>query len=154
MGRPQDGQAINTYPVDQPPYTYREIASLVNAYNRSGQPDEVIIAQIWSETRFDPIRSPDGRARGLMQVTPIAVKEVNRVYGSRFNHASMMNPATNIIVGTLYLGIEANRTGSLRGGLTNYNNSSRYADIVLRAAEGLRRPGARPMEVLTEVIGR
>lgn len=42
-------------------------------------------------------------ARGLMQLTSIAVKEVNRIYNRRFIFDDMLNPEANVECGVLLL---------------------------------------------------
>jgi hypothetical protein len=58
----------------------REIRRLVRANNRSSLPDELIVCQIWMESRFDACAQPAGSsARGLMQLLKVANRELFRI---------------------------------------------------------------------------
>jgi RHS repeat-associated protein len=134
--------------------TYDQVASLVDRANFTGIPDAVVIAQIWKESRFNPnARSPDGRAIGLMQLRPIAVREVNRIYGVDIEHRGMINPLHNVFVGTIYLEIEVQRHGGLAAGLNAYGTGPGYSGSIIRAANALN-GSTDPMAVLRREIGR
>jgi hypothetical protein len=101
----------------------REIRQLVHANNRSCLPDELIVCQIYMESRFDKCAQPQGSsARGLMQLLKVANRELFRLDnlckppGERCAepalyaaadafHASpaFIDEATNIQMGTRYL---------------------------------------------------
>jgi hypothetical protein len=58
----------------------REIRRLVHANNRSQLPDELIVAQIYMESRFDACaQAPGSSARGLMQLLKVANRELFRI---------------------------------------------------------------------------
>ncbi|MFS2026773.1 lytic transglycosylase domain-containing protein [Massilia sp. CT11-137] len=58
----------------------REIRRLVHENNRSCLPDEVIVCQIYMESRFDSCAQPAGSsARGLMQLLKVANRELFRL---------------------------------------------------------------------------
>lgn len=58
----------------------REIRQLVAANNRSCLPHELIVCQIYMESRFDACAQPQGSsARGLMQLLKIANRELFRL---------------------------------------------------------------------------
>ena len=58
----------------------REIRQLVAANNRAGLPDELVICQIYMESRFDACAQPAGSsARGLMQLLKVANRELFRL---------------------------------------------------------------------------
>jgi hypothetical protein len=101
----------------------REIRRLVHENNRSCLPDELIVCQIYMESRFDACAEPEGSsARGLMQLLKVANRELFRldnlckpasqrcaetalyVEADAF-HASpaFIDEATNIQMGTRYL---------------------------------------------------
>ncbi|MFL6632522.1 MAG: lytic transglycosylase domain-containing protein [Massilia sp.] len=101
----------------------REIRRLVHDNNRSCLPDELIVCQIYMESRFDACAQPEGSsARGLMQLLKVANRELFRldnlcrpqsqrraetvlyVEADAF-HASpaFIDEATNIQMGTRYL---------------------------------------------------
>lgn len=58
----------------------REIRQLVAANNRSCLADELVICQIYMESRFDACAQPEGSsARGLMQLLKVANRELFRL---------------------------------------------------------------------------
>ncbi len=67
-------------------------------------PEERIVAIIAKESSGDR-NVKDGAAGeiGLMQVTPGALSDFNRINGASYNSDSLRNPSTNIMVGTGYL---------------------------------------------------
>jgi soluble lytic murein transglycosylase len=66
---------------------------------------ELVRAIIWKETRFNSDRVGSAGERGLMQVTPIAAEDWAAAYKVEdFQPASLMDPATNIAVGSWYIG--------------------------------------------------
>jgi hypothetical protein len=101
----------------------REIRRLVHANNRSTLPDELIVCQIYMESRFDACAQPAGSsARGLMQLLKVANRELFRLdnlckpTGQRCAEAALyaeadafhaspafIDEATNIQMGTRYL---------------------------------------------------
>lgn len=107
----------------------REIRRLVHENNRSCLPDELIVCQIYMESRFDACAQPAGSsARGLMQLLKVANRELFRLdnlckpAGRRCAepflyaeadafHASpaFIDEATNILMGTRYLQVLVDR---------------------------------------------
>ena len=101
----------------------REIRRLVRENNRSCLPDELIVCQIYMESRFDACAHPAGSsARGLMQLLKVANRELFRLDNlckpatqrcaepalyaeADAFHASpaFIDEATNIQMGTRYL---------------------------------------------------
>lgn len=101
----------------------REIRRLVHENNRSCLPDELIVCQIYMESRFDACAQPAGSsARGLMQLLKVANRELFRLDNlskpasqrcaeaalyaeADAFHASpaFIDEATNIRMGTRYL---------------------------------------------------
>jgi hypothetical protein len=101
----------------------REIRRLVHENNRSCLPDELIVCQIYMESRFDARAQPAGSsARGLMQLLKVANRELFRLDNlckppsqrcaepalyaeADAFHASpaFIDEATNIRMGTRYL---------------------------------------------------
>lgn len=101
----------------------REIGALVHANNRSCLPDELIVCQIYMESRFDQCAQAEGSsARGLMQLLKVANRELFRLDNlckppsqrcaeaalyaeADAFHASpaFIDEATNIQMGTRYL---------------------------------------------------
>ena len=111
----------------------REIRTLVEANNRSSLPTELIICQIYMESRFDKNARSDGSsARGLMQLLKAPIRELYRLenlkkpWRQRRREADLyreadefhdsdqiLDEATNIRVGTAYMQalIEKRTTG-------------------------------------------
>jgi membrane-bound lytic murein transglycosylase MltF len=101
----------------------REIRKLVHANNLSGLDDDLIIAQIYMESRFDPdARASGSSARGLMQLLKVPVRELYRLENNDLPRASrkpessvyaeadrfhnspqFVDEGTNIQTGTKYL---------------------------------------------------
>ena len=101
----------------------REIRRLVHENNRSCLPDEMIVCQIYMESRFDSCAQPAGSsARGLMQLLRVANRELFRLdnlckppaqrcaepalyaEADAFHaSAAFLDEATNIQMGTRYL---------------------------------------------------
>lgn len=101
----------------------KEIRALVKANNKSEIPEDVVICQIYMESRFDKDAKADGSsARGLMQLLKVPVRELYRidnlakpradrkpdaeVYRDAdvfHDSAEMVDEATNIQWGTRYL---------------------------------------------------
>ena len=100
-----------------------EIRRLVHDNNRSCLPDELIVCQIYMDSRFDSCAQPEGSsARGLMQLLKVANRELFRLDNlckppsqrcaepalyaeADAFHASpaFIDEATNIRMGTRYL---------------------------------------------------
>jgi len=109
---------------------------LVDAAYREGERNGVdpllIIAVIGVESRFNPIARSDGGAMGLMQVIP-------HYHEDKFDAArgeSVLDPRTNIQVGTAVLREYIRRGGTETAGLQLYNgavddDSNAYAHKVL-----------------------
>lgn len=112
----------------------REIRRLVHANNRSCVPDEVIVCQIYMESRFDRCAAaPGSGARGLMQLLKIANRELFRLdnlckppaqrrgeaalyAAADAFHASpaFIDEATNIQTGTRFLQVLIDRARRAR----------------------------------------
>jgi soluble lytic murein transglycosylase-like protein len=101
----------------------REIRALVLANNRSSLSTDIIICQIYMESRFDKdAHAPDSSARGLMQLLKAPVRELARLNNlakprperrserelyhdadTFHDSAEFVDEATNIQTGTAYL---------------------------------------------------
>lgn len=101
----------------------REIRVLVLANNRSSLSTDIIICQIYMESRFDKdAHAPDSSARGLMQLLKAPVRELARLNNlakprperrserqlyrdadTFHDSAEFVDEATNIQTGTAYL---------------------------------------------------
>jgi soluble lytic murein transglycosylase-like protein len=99
----------------------------------------LIIAVMAVESRFNPVAQSDGGAMGLMQVIP-------RYHTDKFNAArgeSVLDPRTNIQLGTRVLKEYLRRGGTDVAGLQLYNGASAdagtlYANKVLGERQRLR----------------
>lgn len=120
---PQPSASASSEACRAPLARLREIRQLVHANNRSCLQDELIVCQIYMESRFDRCAQPAGSsARGLMQLLKVANRELFRLDnlckppGERCAepalyaeadafHASsaFIDEATNIQMGTRYL---------------------------------------------------
>jgi hypothetical protein len=145
----------------------REIRRLVHENNRSCLPDEVIVCQIYMESRFDACAQAEGSsARGLMQLLKVANRELFRldnlckpasqrcaervlyVEADAF-HASpaFIDEATNIQMGTRYLqalidrAMRENRADPIAEAYMDYRGvrNGIYYRKIRAAAERLKR---------------
>ena len=142
------------YRVAQEPI--EELVHAAFAAGRLTQLDPLLIlAVIAIESRFNPIAESDYGARGLMQVVPRFHLEKLAVHGGE---ATLLEPHTNILVGTRILDEYIQRTGSLEAGLQLYAGAAEdpargYAQRVLaeqqRLAQVLQSVSAR-----TGALGR
>ena len=107
----------------------REIRQLVHANNGSCLPDELIVCQIYMESRFDKCAQPPGSsARGLMQLLKVTNRELFRLdnlckppaerrtepalyaAADTFHESpAFIDEATNIRTGTRYLQVLIDR---------------------------------------------
>jgi len=100
----------------------------------------LVLAVIAVESRFNPIAESLAGAKGLMQVMPEYHEDKLQEHGGS---SAVLNPMTNILVGTRILEQYIRRTGSLEAGLQRYNGapadaSGQYAQKVLAERERLR----------------
>lgn len=78
---------------------------ITSAAERNGVDPLLVKAVIWQESRFHPDKLGAHGERGLMQVTePAAQDWVNTEGIETFEPADLLDPKTNIEVGTWYLG--------------------------------------------------
>ncbi len=150
MGAKAAGAAAATKRLD-----YHAMEVTVAAGNRSGQSDELIIAQAYKESRFDPsAKNSQSSATGLLQMTKGAVAEVNRVNKTSYVHSDMTDAAKNIEVGTQYLKICIDRKKTVSAGLDYYGTGPGYSTKILQAETALKARPADPMAELIRIIGK
>jgi hypothetical protein len=133
------------------PEPLEELVHAAFAAGRLTQLDPLLIlAVIAVESRFNPIAESDYGARGLMQVVPRFHLEKLAGHGGE---ATLLEPHTNILVGTRILDEYIQRTGSLEAGLQLYAGAADdpargYAQRVLaeqqRLAQVMRSLPSRP----------
>ena len=135
--------------------TFQQVSSLVAKYNSSKQSNNLVLAQAYKESRFNPsIKSKTTSATGLLQMTKGAVAEVNRVRGSSFSHGDMTDPRRNIAAATAYLQIRIDRAGGdVAKGLNGYGTGPGYSNSILAAERDLNANPSRGEAVLKQDIG-
>lgn len=116
--------------------TLSEIADLVRENNKSKVlSDAFLTCLIWKECGFRPRRNENGSsARGMMQLTTAAIKDVNLSLGHapHFTLSDMSDDAKNIQCGTLYLDIRIRRQGgNVRAGVDAFGTGSGYSDNIV-----------------------
>ncbi len=83
---------------------------------------------------------------GLMQVTPIALKQMQSMYPGQFGGISpsqLLDPAINVAVGTAYLQYRLDlQNGNLSAALAAYGTGSAYAGPLQAGAAYLGQAGA------------
>lgn len=130
--------------------TERYVAVTYRAAREAGLDPLLVLAVISVESRFNPIAESVMGAKGLMQIIPKYHHAKLELYGGE--HA-VLDPESNIRVGTRILKEYVRRTGTLEAGLQFYNGalwdgSAQYAqkvfaehrrlEAVARAAESGR----------------
>ena len=111
------------------------------ASERVGIDPLLVLAVIAVESSFNPIAESIAGAKGLMQVVPRYHEDKLEENGGS---GTVLDPMTNILVGTRILEQYIRRSGSLEAGLQRYNGarsdaSSRYAQKVLAERARLQR---------------
>jgi hypothetical protein len=115
----------------------------------------LILAVMAVESRFNPIAESEFGAKGLMQVIPKHHQDKLEEVGGE---QAMLDPMTNVLVGSRILKEYIRRTGSLESGLQFYNGAladttSQYAQKVIAEQERFKqaiqrdRPVARASSV-------
>ncbi|MCQ8895226.1 transglycosylase SLT domain-containing protein [Limnobacter humi] len=131
--------------------TFDEIQKLVKENNRSKEfSDEFVICLIWKETNFNPSRTNSQTITGLMQISKGAVDMVNKLTpaGTHFEHADMLDPATNIQCGTLYLDIAKNKLGGIDA---SFGTGKGYSKSIHTCEACLKGDTAHPMVALHKI---
>ena len=84
---------------------HRHDAVILEAAHRYGVPPELVKAVVWRESRFDEGAVGSKGELGLMQLMETAASEwADSVHATSFIHEHVLNPATNTLAGTFYLG--------------------------------------------------
>lgn len=97
-----------------------------SAAERAGLDPLLVLAVISIESRFNPIAESVMGAKGLMQIIPrYHLARLNRHGGED----AVLDPQSNILVGTQILREYVYRTGTLEAGLQFYNGASRDATL-------------------------
>jgi len=127
--------------------TARIVETAYRAAAQVGLDPLLVLAVISVESRFNPIAESGMGARGLMQIIPKYHLEKLAAHGGE---DAVLDPESNIAVGTQILREYVRRTGSLEAGLQYYNGAAwdeeaRYTNRVLseRRRLALAAQGAR-----------
>ena len=113
--------------------TERIVEAAYRAAESAGLDPLLVLAVISVESRFNPIAESGMGARGLMQIIPKYHLEKLAAHGGE---EAVLDPESNIVVGTQILREYVRRTGSLEAGLQFYNGAAwdeeaRYTQRVL-----------------------
>ena len=84
----------------------RELESYVNSASEEfGIPKAVIFSVMKAESDFDQYARSSADARGLMQITSVALEDINRLLSENYTMTQMYDPKINIRCGVAYLSI-------------------------------------------------
>jgi len=113
--------------------TERMVVASYRAALEVGLDPLLVLAVISVESRFNPIAESGMGARGLMQIIPKYHLDKLAAHGGE---EAVLDPESNIAVGTQILREYVRRTGSLEAGLQYYNGAAwdeeaRYTSRVL-----------------------
>lgn len=119
--------------------TERIVAAAYRAAREVGLDPLLVLAVISIESRFNPIAESVVGAKGLMQIIPRYHRAKLDAHGGE---EAVLDPESNIAVGTRILQEYVYRTGSLEAGLQFYNGafwdgSAQYAQKVMAERERL-----------------
>ncbi|WP_076606150.1 transglycosylase SLT domain-containing protein [Cystobacter fuscus] len=128
-----------------------EIKKIVKEHNKSKQPDEFIICQIYKESDFYPCaKSSESTASGFMGLTVTAVMDVigqnkgetKEQWRARARTLhSGLTKEQNIEYATKYLQMRIDRAGDLEKGVNGYGTGAGYSTNINACAECMRRSG-------------
>jgi soluble lytic murein transglycosylase-like protein len=113
--------------------TARIVETAYRTASQVGLDPLLVLAVISVESRFNPIAESGMGARGLMQIIPKYHLDKLAAHGGE---DAVLDPESNIAVGTQILREYVRRTGSLEAGLQYYNGAAwdeeaRYTNRVL-----------------------
>jgi len=119
--------------------TERMVGVAHRAARKVGLDPLLVLAVISVESKFNPIAESVMGAKGLMQIIPKYHRAKLLEHGGE---EAVLDPESNILVGTRILQEYVYRTGSLEGGLQFYNgafwdSSAQYAQKVMAERERL-----------------
>ena len=121
--------------------TERVVAAAWRAADEVGLDPLTVLAVVSVESRFNPIAESGMGAKGLMQIIPRYHRAKLDAEGGE---DAVLDPESNILVGTRILQEYVRRTGTLEAGLQLYNGAARdgsalYAQKVLSERARLAR---------------
>jgi soluble lytic murein transglycosylase-like protein len=132
------------------------VETAYRAAEQSGLDPLLVLAVISIESRFNPIAESVMGAKGLMQIIPKYHRARLLEHGGE---EAVLDPESNILVGTKILQEYVYRTGTLEAGLQTYNGASRdqsaqYSQRVLaergRLEQALRAARSRTLALNTK----
>jgi len=117
------GGGTDVLPLDAPtpaPAVAAVLPFVRDAATRTGLPDDLILAVIWVESRFDPAARSSAGALGLMQLMPDTAAALAGLLG--VERGDPFDPAFNVLAGASYLArLVARFAGDLSLALAAYN---------------------------------
>lgn len=132
--------------------TERVVGTAFRAAEESGLDPLLVLAVISIESRFNPIAQSVMGAKGLMQIIPRYHRARLLEHGGE---EAVLDPESNILVGTKILQEYVYRSGTVEAGLQTYNGalrdeSAQYAQRVLAERDRLEQVlrGARASRTL------
>jgi soluble lytic murein transglycosylase-like protein len=152
----------------------REIRQLVRANNKSTLDTNLVICQIFMESRFDELAQVGGSAKGLMQLQLNAVRQVykyriqkqsghmpsdsqtERAFAdglTMHNSPQIFEPATNIQLGTEYMQYWVDQTPTIDAAYKRYRGKSNgiYYNKIKACADRLTHDPDN-MELLRDMV--
>ena len=124
------------------PITYSEY---VHKYSNEYNIDEYLIyACIKAESNFNEEVESNKGAKGLMQLMPSTAKEVAQGMNLQIEDKDIINPETNIKLGTKYISKLASKNNSIELALAAYNAGSGKVDSWI--ADGTLKPDGSDIE--------
>ena len=115
--------------------SFDEVQSLIDANNNSDFSTELLTCLTWKESGWNPaVVNPRSGSTGLMQMTKIAVKDVNQhnPNGDQYTMTDMKDAVLNIQAGTYYLQILLGRWKNDQvTALNHFGTGPGYSDNIL-----------------------
>ena len=105
-------------------YSY-EVEKYATEYNLD---ENLIYAVIKAESNFDANAVSRKNAKGLMQLMYDTALDVAKLIGTEIDEEKMLEPETNIKIGTKYLSILITKYGNIEVALAAYNAGSGNVD--------------------------
>lgn len=129
--------------------SFGEVEDIVKKENLSGLSNELIICLIWKESSLNAdAQSKTSTARGLMQMTKGALKEVQRKWNGfdTTTYESLKSADSNVSAGTAYVKVRQRRAGGdVAKGLDGYGTGEGYSTNILNCEKCLKEQNGRPV---------
>ena len=125
----------------------RSVVQMLRAQHGTLSPwEELQMAIIYTESRFDPAAVGTCQDFGLYQMTPIYVTEINRVAGTDYAHEDAFDPGKAV---EMFNAMQDyyNPTRDTDTAIRYHNRSAAYRAEVLRNLELIRRYEAARIQV-------